>query len=58
MVVPHFGLAHWWSICFVISAHGVFSHRRAGVGYALRVSPAVTRLSCEIRGMPSPEKSA
>ena len=45
MVVPHIGLAHCWSICCFISAHDGFSHRCVGVGYALRVSPAVTRLT-------------
>ena len=40
-----FPMLVWLIAVFLISMHDGFSHRRVGVGYALRVSPAATRLT-------------
>ena len=46
LFLVHVGLLHGWFflLCFRVRSHGV-SEPHVGVGYALRVSPAVTRLT-------------
>ena len=45
-VVDCHGLVHgWFLFCFFSVVQIGFSHGRVGVGYALRVFPAVTRLT-------------
>ena len=45
VAVPYLGLPLLVNLFCYLGAHYGFSHRREGVGYALRVSPVVTRLT-------------
>ena len=49
VAVPYLGLPLLVNLFCYLGAHYGFSHRREGVGYALRVSPVVTRLTVDRR---------